>query len=99
MEEDRDTTVLKSMRKKNVRAERRSFLPPLEFKRLRTDILMVSQQSLANHLINPVTGEPVVTATICRWERGVASVPLWAARRLRHLAEVAIRIDQGKEKV
>ncbi len=86
--------IVRDMReRKAAPRQRRSFMPPHEFVRLRKSILHVTQKVLAEEMISPQTGEPVSNFTLCRWERGMSPVPLWAARRLRALAQVAASQD------
>jgi len=86
-----DFEVVKAMREKvpKPKVVRRSFMPPREFTRMRSDVLRVTQRALADEMIHPETGEPITNFTICRWERGTSPVPLWAARRLKALAAIA----------
>lgn len=66
---------------------RRSFMSGNELLDIRHNVLNVTQEALAELVENPSTGDPITTATISRWENESLSVPLWAAKRLRELAE------------
>ena len=88
--EEVDAQTIKEMREKKAR---RAFMTPQEFQRLRETVLCVTQPALAEVMQSPLTGEPVSRYTVCRWERGITPVPLWAARRLRRMVEVVIRGD------
>src|SRR3972149_236730 len=77
--------TMEAVRQKRVREPRRSFMAPDEVVRLRTQVIRATQESLAEELVRPDTGESVSKYTLCRWERGRLAVPLWAARRLRAL--------------
>lgn len=70
---------------------------PSEFRRTREVVLHVKQESLAGKIINPSTGAPVSTATVCRWETGQRPIPLWVARRMRALANAAAEAKGAPE--
>ena len=93
MSED-DAGAVKSMRtRKRPREPNRSFMAAEEVARLRTEIIRVTQDALASELVRPDTGAPISKFTLCRWERGKLAVPLWAARRIRLLAQSARNHD------
>ena len=75
------------------RKPRRSFMKNTEVRDIRTDVLRVTQEKLAEQLIDPVTGMPISRSLIVRWEMGDRAVPLWAARHLLALAEAAREHD------
>src|SRR5207247_572243 len=81
------TVVLALRRRKLPRESRESFMKPAQVRQLRKDVLRATQGALAAQLDSPDTGRPVSMSAICRWERGTLPVPLWAARRIRKLAE------------
>ena len=54
-------------------------LPRKEFRRLREDVLDLSQKELAPHLYT-------TERSIQRWERGVHEVPALAMNRIREMA-------------
>lgn len=89
-----DLTVIE-MRSKTPRsrAVQRTFMEASELRLLRTTVMRVNQAKLADQLIRPDTGEPVKLATVGYWEQGRRPIPLWVARRVRDLAEVARRFD------
>jgi len=94
MTQETDVSLVEGMRESKIeRAPRRSFMHPDEVRRLRRMVIRVTQQKLAEQMLKPESGEPVSNIAVCRWERGMRPVPLWAARRLRHLAEVAAKHD------
>ena len=64
-----------------------------ELRRIRTDTLRVTQQSLAEQLVDPATGMPISGDLVCHWEHGTRAVPLWAARHISILAEAAREHD------
>jgi hypothetical protein len=85
-----DTDLVREMRiKSKPRISRRAFMRPSEFRRVRETILIVRQDTLAENLINPSTGQPVSGAAICRWETGQRPIPLWVARRMKALENAA----------
>jgi hypothetical protein len=71
-------------------------MTPAEARNLRVGAIRATQQQIADQIVSPNTGEPVSGAWICRMERGQRSVPLWMARRLRRLAELARKHDLGE---
>lgn len=75
------------------RQPRRSFMKCTELRRTRTDTLRVTQQKLAEQMIDPATGMPVSENLVCKWERGERAVPLWAARHVSLLAQAAREHD------
>ena len=90
-----DLTVIE-MRSKPPRSTppRHTFMEASELRRIRVSVIRVERRMLAEQLIRPDTGEPVEATTIGSWERGKRPIPLWAARRIKDLAEVARRFDQ-----
>ena len=93
--DNHEAYVLKEMREppKVERPQRRSFMHPDELRRLRCNVIRATQKALAEQLLSPESGEPVSNFTVCRWEAGARPVPLWAARRIRNIAEIASRHD------
>lgn len=75
----------------------RSFMARGELIGIRKSILKVSQPRLCEKLINPSTGDKIMRNTLSGWEIGLRPVPLWAARRLRNLADAAKRYDARKK--
>ena len=75
------------------RQPRRSFMKHTELRRLRQEVLRVTQKKLAEQLIDPSTGQPVSEPLVCRWENGDRAVPLWAARYIAALSEAAREHD------
>jgi hypothetical protein len=71
----------------------RSFMTIQELRTLRETVLRVTRQKLCEQLIRPETGRPLPLSTYAFWETGRRAVPLWAARRVRDLAEAARRYD------
>lgn len=91
-----DTTSEMRSRIRKVRKPRKTFMRPEDARSMREVVLRATQAALAEQLDDPDTGEPISTATISRWESGVQSVPLWAARRIRKLAAAAREYDKNK---
>ena len=89
---DDDQTV-EEMRREPATTAPRSFMTPPELRTTRMNVLRVTQSRLSEQLIKPDTGLPVTTGTVCFWESGLRPIPLWAARRVRDLAEAARRYD------
>jgi DNA-binding transcriptional regulator YiaG len=87
-----DDQTVQEMRGRDTPAPR-SFMTASEMRSIRATVLRVTQGKLAEQLIKPTTGEPVTTGMVSRWEIGERPVPLWAARRIRDLAEAARRYD------
>lgn len=79
------------------RRRKRSFMTPSELRLLRNTAIKVTQSQLASELINPDEGLPIKQSQVCAWETGARRVPLWAARRVRELAEVARKYDSKRE--
>lgn len=90
-----DDITVQSIRK--TRPQKRSFMAPSELRLLRSTVIKVSQEKLAAELIKPDDGLPVSQHRICNWETGVRRIPLWAARRVRELADVARKYDTKRE--
>jgi hypothetical protein len=90
-----DDQTVEEMRSRDVPAPR-SFMTAAELRVIRFQTLRVTQGKLAEQLIKPTTGQPITAGLISRWEAGVRPVPLWAARRIRDLAEAARRYDAKK---
>ena len=76
------------------RKPRRSFMKPGEFAVLRQVVIRATQERVAEQLVDPDTGQPVTRNCLSAWERGARPVPLWAARRVRDLAEAARSYDR-----
>lgn len=87
-----DDQTVQEMRGRDTPAPR-SFMTASEMRTVRATVLRVTQGKLAEQLIKPTTGAPVTASIVCRWELGERPVPLWAARRIRDLAEAARRYD------
>jgi len=66
---------------------------PTELRSLRTGVLRVTRLKLCDQLIRPENGKPLPLSTFSFWEDGKRPIPLWAARRVRELAEAARRYD------
>lgn len=77
----------------------RSFMHPDEMRSLRMNVLHVSQRELATQMISPFNGYPIAHYTVCKWERALIPVPLWAARRMRELAGTAKKVKEELETV
>lgn len=94
-----DDATVEEMRKstKPKPALKRSFMSPGELLNIRTVVLRVSQRKLGEQLLNPSNGQPCSVPQISYWETGSRAVPLWAARRIRDLAEAAKRYDAKRE--
>jgi hypothetical protein len=60
---------------------------------IRTNVLRVTQEKLAEQLIDPNTGMPISRHLVYKWEGGDRAVPLWAARHILALAEAARKYD------
>lgn len=75
---------------------RRSFMVAEELKRLRMVIFRITQEQLARQLINPSTGAHISTNLVSKWECSLRPVPLWAARKVRLLAEATKKHDAKK---
>ena len=71
-----------------------AFMQAGELRVIRKTILRVTMVKLAEQLIRPDIGESLKWNTISFWENGHRPIPLWAARRIRDLAEVARRYDR-----
>lgn len=75
----------------------KTFMAASELRVLRATVLRVTQAKLAEQLIKPDDGRPATKGTVYLWEHGLRAVPLWAARRIRDLAEAARRYDARRE--
>lgn len=93
-----DDETVESMRSVKARRPKRSFMAPNELRLLRMT-MRVTQEGLAKQLLDPDDGLPLKQSTISQWESGTRGyvVPLWAARRIRELAECAQRYDAKRE--
>jgi hypothetical protein len=91
-----DDQTVEEMRIPKARPESRSFMAAGELRLTRCTVLRVSQARLAEQLIDPSNGRPVSGPAVCLWETGRRPVPLWAARRIKDLAEAAKRYDLRK---
>jgi DNA-binding transcriptional regulator YiaG len=89
-----DDLTVQGIRK--VRRRKRSFMSASELRLLRNTVIKVTQAELGAELINPDEGLPVRQSQVCAWESG-RRVPLWAARRVRELAEAARKYDFKRE--
>jgi hypothetical protein len=76
---------------------KKSFMSHGEMKHIRTDLLHVTQRRLCAALIDPSDGEPIQGPMYSYWESGKRSIPLWAARRMRDLAEAAKSYDRRED--
>lgn len=65
-----------------------------EFRRLRTQVICASVASLAREMRSPLTGRPISTSTIFRWEVGQIRLPVWASDRVKALAELSVKLDR-----
>lgn len=92
-----DDETVEGMRSVKAKPPKRSFMAPNELRTLRTTVLRVTQKMLAEQMIHPDDGLPVAQVRISEWEGGTRCVPLWAARRIRELAECAKRYDMKRE--
>lgn len=92
-DELRDDPTVVEMRRPDARRTI-SFMAPGELLHIRREVLLVPQARLCEQLIDPTDGEACSTTTLSRWERGSRPVPLWAARRIRDLAEAAKNYDE-----
>ena len=91
-------TVIEMRRQDSDRFDlRREFMSAGELVNLRTEVLRVTQDRLVEQLISPSTGVPIKRAAVSLWEKGRRPIPLWAARRIRNLAEAARRYDAQVE--
>jgi len=76
------------------RKPKRSFMSHTDLKKIRVEVLMVTQRALAKNLLDPSTGEPISSYLICKWEKGDRAVPLWAARHIKYLRGAALEYDK-----
>ena len=90
---EKDIDVTEMRRRIRLRKPRRTFMKAEEVRRLREQVMRVTQPALAEQLDDPDTGEPISISTISRWEGGTLAVPLWAARRIKRLADEAQAYD------
>jgi len=90
-----DDLTIKELRKKEKKERplRRSFMSAGEAKHIRTELLRITQKRLVEALISPIDGEPILVSLYSHWEKGSRPIPLWAARRMRDLAEAARSYD------
>ncbi len=57
-----------------------------------------TQERLCKQLISPSTGESISQSVLSLWEKGKRPIPMWVARRVRALAEAAMKYDDRMEK-
>lgn len=76
-----------------IKKPRRSFMKPGELVLLRRTVIKVSQARLVEQLVSPENGLPIAACTLSLYESGARPVPLWAARRIRELAQAARSYD------
>ncbi len=88
-----DATVSEMRGVPRPKPPKRSFMTQEELRLLRLTVIKVAQGKLAEQLLKPEDGLPVKQSRISDWETGVRPIPLWAARRIRELAEAAKRYD------
>jgi len=70
-------------------------MSPEEFSRLRQEVIVSSQKSVAQEMVSPSSGGRVSESTVSRWESGKVDIPLWAARRMDQLAKLARSLDEA----
>lgn len=73
--------------------EKPTFMSSAEFRDIRIRVLQATQESLAEQLISPETGHAVKHGTVFKWEHSRRAIPLWAARKMRSLADAAREYD------